>query len=506
MNKFRNILILCLLVFSQTLLRAQTYERIYRNNFWNGTDNVTGVRQDSLSSSFAEIYGLYEGGGFKDTWEAEEGWSAGAATASIRHLERLSLAGSFSFSQTEGYGMCGSMFIRPGFYPVDVMEFTPGRKTLQQYGFDGGISYDIAPRWRIGAEMEFESANLSKRKDLRHTNWRLDMEVAPGFMFHDGDFAAGAAAIFVKTSESVDAEQVGTSESSYYAFLDKGLMYGTYSVWTGNGLHLDELGLTSFPVREFSYGGSLQLQYKGLFADLKYLRSYGSVGEKEYIWFSFPGNTFRVNLAYRLRPSDGAHGDHFFRLSYLLKDRTMSESVLEKVASNGVTTVYNHGWNRIYADAEWSVTPEYEYVSERWESRVYAELSGKTAVSSQIYPYIYIRSLMSWQAHAEFILHGIGRFDLCFKVGYGGASCTEADRLATEDSGVQTSPFRLQEWYDMQMDYIEADRIHAGISARYRIYKGIYTEIGGNLTRGFGFESRNGAYRYGAALKIGYQF
>ena len=156
MNKSRNILLaLCLLVFSQAGLHAQTYERVFRNNFWNSTDTITGIRQDTVSRSYAEISGSYTGGGFRDSWEAEEGWSAGASTASIRHLERISFAGSFSFTQTEGYGMCGSMFIQPGYYPVDVLEFTPGRKTMQTYGFEGGLSYDVAENWRIGAAMDF---------------------------------------------------------------------------------------------------------------------------------------------------------------------------------------------------------------------------------------------------------------------------------------------------------------------------------------------------------------
>jgi hypothetical protein len=138
MNKARNILAISLLLCGLTV-SAQTYESVVKENFWNASTNVTGMRQDTVSRSYAEAYGKYEGGKFRDTWQAEQGWSAGAATASIRHMKKMSLAGSFSFEQTEGYGMCGSMFIKPGFYPVDVLEFTPGRKTLQTYAFNGGI-------------------------------------------------------------------------------------------------------------------------------------------------------------------------------------------------------------------------------------------------------------------------------------------------------------------------------------------------------------------------------
>ena len=221
MNKVRYILILCLLVTglaasAQTATeqwsRAKTYEQVLRDNLWNGSQNINGVRQDSTSRSHAGFFGKYEGGQMHDTWQAEQSWSAGAATASVKHMENMSLKGSFSFIQTEGYGMCGSMFIKPGFYPVDVLEFTPGRKTLQTYSFDGGISYDIASSWRIGAVMDFESSNIAKRKDLRHSNWRLDMKVTPGIMYHSGDFAAGVVYLFRKTSETVEANSLAVRD------------------------------------------------------------------------------------------------------------------------------------------------------------------------------------------------------------------------------------------------------------------------------------------------------
>ena len=146
MNRLRYISALCLL-FCGLAVSAQTYEKVFRNNFWNASDNVAGIRQDTVSVSVAELSARYESGGFRNPSQAPEAWSAGASTSSLRHLEKVSLAGSFSFEQTEGYGMCGSMFITPGSYPVDIFEFTPGRKTLQTYAFEGGISYDIAPEW-----------------------------------------------------------------------------------------------------------------------------------------------------------------------------------------------------------------------------------------------------------------------------------------------------------------------------------------------------------------------
>ena len=502
MNKLRYILILSLLLCG-TAVPAQIYDRVLRNNLWSVSDNVTGIRQDTVSVSYAELFAGYERGEFRDTWQARRGWSAGARTASVQHLENISLAGSFSFEQKEGYDMCGSMFINPGYYPMDVLEFTPGRKTLQTYEFDGGISYDLAPQWRIGAKMDFESANISKRKDLRHSNWLLDMTVAPGFMFHDGDLAVGASALFRKTSESVDAEQVGTAESSYHAFLDKGLMYGNYSVWTGSGLHLEESGVNGFPVKEISFGGSAQLQFRDFFADFKYLQTSGVVGEKEYIWFRFPGNEMGLNLAYIL--SDRAAHSHFVRLSVGRKMQVVDESVLEKVSVNGVNTVLDHGSNRILSREIWHISPEYEFVGDIMEAKAGLNIDVQNGVTSQIYPYIYGQSLVEGSAYLGFIFH-MRRVDWGVTGSYGQGWVSESERIVSEESGVQTTPYRLQYWYDRQMEYRTARRFCADLMLRYNFSRGIYLKLDLTAVQAYGLRYAGGSDRVNAVFSVGLDF
>ena len=252
---------------------AQTYDIIERRNSWNAGANVTGIMTDSISASYAELYGKNNHGDFRNYYEAKEAWSTGAVAKSITHLKGYSLTGSFSFDHTSGKDMSGSMFIHPGFYPVDLLEFTPGRKDLQTYAFMGGIATDIAPNWRLGGKIDFAASNYSKRKDLRHTNYRLDLKIAPSIMYHSGDMAIGFSYILGKNSESVKAEVIGTAENSYNAFLDKGLMYGAYEAWDGSGIHLSESGVNGFPIKELSNGGALQLQWKGFYGDAEYTYS-----------------------------------------------------------------------------------------------------------------------------------------------------------------------------------------------------------------------------------------
>ena len=497
MNKLRNILILGLLVCC-TAVSGQTYDRVIRRNFWNDSRNVAGIRLDSLSRSYAEVYGRYNGGGLRDTWQAEEGWNAGAVTESIRHLEKISLTGSFSFEQTEGYGMCGSMFMSPGYYPIDVMEFTPGRKSRQTYSFDGGLSYDINDAWSIGARMNFESANLAKLKDLRYTDWKLDMAVAPGIIYRRNRFAVGLSPVFRKTSETIDATQIGTSESSYYAFFDKGLMYGVSQVWTGSGVHLSESGVNGLPVREFSYGGAVQAQYGGLYMSFELLGTSGSAGEKEYIWFRFPGTSMEYDIRYSL-------DEHIFRLHFDRKEQSVNESVLEKVNENGVVTVLDHGSNRIFSRETLSLAPEYEYVSDRFELTASVDLGWRKGLSSQIYPYIYAQSLMTVSSSVDALVH-IGKFDVGARLSYRDGKVSETERYAQTGQAVQTAPYRLQDWYDRNMEYATASMIASGLSVRWNFFRGLYIEASADWMHGFDLRFIDGSDRMDAGLKLGYTF
>jgi hypothetical protein len=78
--------------------------------------------------------------------------------------------------------------------------------------------------------------------------------------------------------------------------------------------------------------------------------------------------------------------------------------------------------------------------------------------------------------------------------------------MVSGTSGVQTSPFRLQDWYDRQMEYQTASRMDAGISLRYNFRRGIYLKAEGRWLHGFDLKYIDDGNRYGVTLKLGYNF
>jgi hypothetical protein len=279
-------------------------------------------------------------------------------------------------------------------------------------------------------------------------------------------------------------------------------MYGVYSVWTGSGLHLDEAGVKSFPVNEFSNGAAVQMQYEDLFAEVEYIRTSGRIGEKEYIWFRFPGNEVSVRAGYRHFAWDRVH---YARMNFNWQGRQLHESVLEKVSVGGVSTVVDHGQNMISTESSWTLNPEYEYVSQKVEVLASAHVAGQKQVVSQMYPYVAAQSLLTYVADVKATGH-IGMFSLSARTGYSAGSVDEATWKVSDETGVQTSPYRLQEWYDRHMDYVTAHRLNTGLTLRCSFEEGIYIEASGAWTHAFALKHIAAPDRFGTTLKLGYNF
>lgn len=487
---------------------AQTrpYDRALRDNPWLSGSNAAGLREVRTTDiSYAELYGGIESGGLRRTWESPSPWEAGAEARTVKHLERFSMKGGFSFGQMSGSEMCGSMSIRPGYFPLDVLEFTPGHKTRQTYAFDGGVSVDLSGGWRIGASMDFTSANYAKRKDLRHTDYLLDMTVTPGITYTvpSGSLTLGINYIYRKTSESVVAEQVGTGGSSYYAFLDKGLMYGKYEVWSGSGVHLDEAGVQGFPMQEQFHGVGLQIGGGGdYYADIAYLYGSGSAGEKQSVWYRFPSHnvTAGITSVFRL-PGRTV----YLRESFGWRYQTNNETVLEKVVSGGVTLTEEYGSNRILARELMDSRLEAEVVRPGFEYVLALEIATGETTVSQIYPYVTESETLTGMLSFAPAWYK-GRFDFGGCVGFGAGRLEETDSLAAEDSGVQTAPFRLQEYYDLETLYRTAPKADVSAFLRWNLPRGLYAEADGGFRHAFGATFPDGSSRLSATLIIGCNF
>lgn len=522
MNGKRNRCILKLMLMLGVLLPAQHLrsQDIYDWEAWRGGRNIAGLASASsprkgaegpVMSSGAEFNAGVETGGFRSFSDAPTLWRGGVSAETEVHHKDMLFAGSFSFDLSGGEDMCGSMFTHPGYYPFDVMEFTPGAKMLQNYGLYGGLAWKNGSRFIPGFTFRFDGSNYSKRKDLRHTTYRQEIEMVPSFIWDGDGFVLGAAVILSKDSESIQAEQIGSATAeSYYAFLDKGLMYGTMQVWDGNGVHLSENGVDRFPVRQYSYGLALQAEIAStLYAEVEYLRSAGEVGEKGYTWFRFPGSSMSSRLSWTMhRPS----GVHVFKVSGEWFRQQTFESVIDRVTSGGVTTPVEYGSNRIFERRSIMASPAYDfYASGGAELHASAKYIVERERSTVMFPFFHLDGVSLLRLNVDGMLP-LGRFELDGGL-FAGCKIGEhihMDDVEKEDFGILREPFRMEELFEQQSEL--DDLTIAGLSAglRYNIPVAgectLYARLQYSLVHAFGVQLLPGSERHVAQISFGYDF
>lgn len=496
------LLTLLAVTASVPALRAQRFETVERRNVWNEGPNRAGLRGDTLSVSYAEVWGAKRNGGMTDHSCSADDFSAGVRTESIRHFKKISFAGRFSYDYFQGRDMCGSMFLYPGFYPVDIFEFTPGRKTREVYAFTGEMGVDLSERWRGGLLVDFAAANYAKRKDLRHKNTRLDFEIAPAVQWHAGDWALGAAYLFGKNSERIEADEIGSTPLSYEAFFDKGLFYGDRSLWTGNSIHLTESGVSAFPIREILHGASFQMQWRWLYADLTYRSRAGDSGEKGVVWHEFEGDGLQAHAVASL---GSGRSRHFVRAAIDWNSRENAESVLTRETEGGVTNTVSWGTVPVYAERSLATRLEWEWMHGASSLRVGADWELLRRQSSLLWPVVREESLRSWRVWTEGIW-AVGRTELSGGVFASWGSNAGGERSAGAAETASAWPERLDAYADWNTEYRTATRVGCSLGVRVRIVKGFYADASARYEHGFDLRFVPQPNRVEAVLALGYKW
>lgn len=474
---------------------------------WREGRNIGGLAFCESAGAEALIGGEFTSGGLRTLSEAPELWGGVVRAQAESHYKDLVLTGHFSFQLHSGKQMMGSMFTEPGYYPVDVLEFTPGQKTRQTYGIGGGLAWLNSSRWIPGATVRFQGVNYSKRKDLRHTTYRQEVEVAPSLLYAGNSWHFGVTGLFEKTSEFIQAEQLGAATAeSYYAFLDLGMRFGNYQVWDGSGIHLSEAGVDRFAVKEYSYGGALQASYKDRFyADVEYTRSRGLVGEKGYTWYRFPGQALEAKLL-------GAVGGHTFGLEAEWRQQSNRESVIERVTAGGVTTPSEYGSNPIFERRSVGGGPSWSYESEKgWSLSAEAEVEAEAAQSTLMYPYVATEQLTVFRLLLEGAVP-LGPFEIEAGLGLRGALGEHQHALEIVDplSHVVSVPFQLEEWHELEHELEEALCLRTALAIRYNFTlarkAACYVQASCQWDHAFKVELLPGANRQITQLSLGYNF
>lgn len=500
----RILLYIFFTIFSiSPLLAQEDYDFVERRNPWNQGYNVAGIRLDTLSKSVAEIYFAKENGGLVDYSASDDSWTVGAYTESIRHLKKISFKGRFEYQHFSGDNMCGSMFIHPGYYPVDILEFTPGRKLMDVYQFEGGLSTPIAKHWTLGLEIDFTATNIAKRKDLRHKNTRLDMEVKPSILFHAGDWKVGFTYRYLKNDERINPKEVGTSSTSYDAFFNKGLGYGLLEKWDGNGIHLKETGtgVIGFPIGEQNHGAALQLAYKNLFGEIYFGNRKGDSGEKATFWHDFKTTDVNARIVWRIDPKSYRH---FLRMNINWAKIQNRENQFTVESIDGISTPVYHGSTLIYSGREMNLGLEYEFHKERWNLQTGFGWWRKEEQSTLYYPYSKSLRLNQYSFYVQSEV-SLGKWKLQGRLNFQKGNYTDWENNWEPSLEAGEYPQQLTSYYQYTNEYLTASRLGAGMSLK-RYIKNFHIALDADYEHGFGLKYVRQPNHIRAALRVGYNF
>ncbi len=486
---------------------SDRYEQLLRRNPWNDGPNVAGLRCDSLSRSRALLSGGAEGGGFRDSWEAQRLWSAGAEAASVMHREHWSMVGNFAYESSEADGMCGSMLLEPGAWPLDVQEFIPGRKSFQRYAFTGGLSLDLSPRWRLGSVLDYSARNAAKRKNLRYASARLDLDFRPGVQhILENGTVLGANLRYARRAETVNAEQIGTAQTPPSAFFDEGAKLGNLEVWTGSGTHLSEPGVSGLPFQENLGGLSLQAQRGRWYADLALNTSQLRVGEKQTIWYRSPTLGLETHIFYRL-PASG-EVQQTLRLNASWQRQKVLRTVLGKESAHGITLTREYGANRIQTRSLSALAAEYERLGQAWDYRAGLQFGLDDVVAAPLYSWLYRRTVARIRLEGG-ALRRLGRWSLQagLMLATGSVSEEEGHYPGAEVTATTARPYRLdRKDYYICNEFASAFRAGVSAGARRELGHGIWAALSGRFLQAFGVQYCEGSARYSGGLSLGYDF
>ena len=425
----------------------------------------------------AAVWGGYEIGGYRPTYGAASLWKAGVDATGIRHGEKTTLTGSLSFGQTMGKEMLSSMFLEPDYFPLDVLEFSPGTKSRQDIRLEGGLVRDSGYEWAFGLKAALKASNATKRESPGHTATGLSLQLEPTVTYEmDDGWGLATAYVFGLRTESIKSG--GGAAEDARVFIDKRMRYGDYQDWAGFG---------TLSVREMTNGVSTCFKSPEFSLGLRLLFKKGTIGDQ----YRYPGSDLSAFVEGLVQ---GDRVDHLYRFSL---GRQADD--LKELAPGGY-------FSAISGRAGWNLDLSYGL---GWDKgflrKIQLAFDGSRWAESYLgYPfYDRTKRLVGLATLLADASYGPVDLELYVKGGRGWWQDHGLDNAQEEGA-----PERLSEDWLRKMEYDRLLRGELGgfVTCHIDAVKGLYVRADAAWTRAFHIRYLPGHHRVTAAFKVGYEF
>jgi hypothetical protein len=205
---------------------------IRQSEVWLKNRNAAGLKYlpvDTISE--ISLNSNFKKGDFINYNQSKQSYTYGVDAESYFRLNpKIVLWGGISYSNFTGKKMGASAWIDPDFAPFNIVEYvdtTRGEKSKEIYLLRGAMAIDINEKLTLGGKVAYTSTNYVKKKDLRHLNKLMDIDLSVGTMYEIcSGIEIGINYNYRKRVEDTSFDTYGNTEQSYNSLIAWGTFWG----------------------------------------------------------------------------------------------------------------------------------------------------------------------------------------------------------------------------------------------------------------------------------------
>ena len=526
-------LILCPLVMTQPVtaqVRKQVQEKclyhfddLQRKQTWTDSYNAAGLHfLDFNNSSFIEAYMGKNDGPFVKYYESDDSFNFGLKTASYTKIKKTTFFGKIDYNNFTGQDMTWSGLIYPERYLNSVADDRPAEKANESYKLSGGFSSPLSEKLFFGLQINYETAMMTKRKDLRHRTDLLDFETTAGLLYKTDMFNFGLNYYYRKFHEKVTFSKIAEDDILYTGYVLKGMWFGVFDIWNQTSLNLSRDFL------DVVQGGSVQVEYvKDNFRfhnEFTYKFQDGLTGPgRDRAYSQNEGTT----LEYKgIAQYEQDNMRHYLKVKTNYTDAVNYDKVSNTERIGGITTVIQYGRNKAFAKRSFNMSAEYELAlgkfkcNPEWNFKAGYQFSSYSAVSSLVVPFYFSQEVNIVSGYGKInknFLMQKGMIDLSLMGGY---SMGNGDRLkmhtatgASNQISEEIIPDQEVDMLKREYEFLTKGKMFGEVGFRYskfvmtkRTAGSIYLDTKYSFTSASDLKYHTGGNAGVFSLALGYSF
>lgn len=328
---------------------------IKHNNAWLASGHVLGLQHLGVTGfSNAEGAIAIKRGDLINYYESDNSLSINSGIESYRKLNpRVTLYGKIAYQNFLGKNMGGSAFLDPYQNPLDINEFTDttaGAKRLEEYNLKGGVAARITDKFSIGGKIDYQTANFTKLKDLRHDNriLALDVSLAASYKISER-LEAGVGYGYSRRIETVAFDINGNTDRQYLSLINFGAFLGMAELYNTNSGYTSKLT----PMYNRAQTVSVFLNWKindntNWFGELIYGKREGYFGRKgtqSIVYTEHSGAQYTYNGVLSMQKDNSLHN---VALQLSLNTLQNGQNIYRRETSaGGATSIVYYGQNEV---------------------------------------------------------------------------------------------------------------------------------------------------------------